>query len=107
MTLSHPAAVVERLEAIEEDLATRQGEYETAALDWFHQKREREKARADEFLKAEGTVAHRTAVAEAATATIGSDSEGAYESLRAVTRTLEARANIGMAILKSHGRAGL
>jgi hypothetical protein len=105
MTLSHPAAVVQRLEEIEDDLATRQGEYEQAALDWFGAKRDREKERAEQFLQAEGTVAARTAIAESETATIGSEHEAKYESLRAVTRVLETRASIGMAILKSQGRA--
>jgi hypothetical protein len=105
MTLSHPAAVVQRLEEIETDLASRQGEYEQAAMDWFTGKRDREKRHAESFLTAEGTVAQRTAIADSETATIGAEHEAKYEALRAVTRTLEARSNIGMAILKSQGRA--
>lgn len=95
---------MERLAAIENDLAVRQNTWEAAALDWYRAKRDREKARAVAFLKAEGTVAERSAIADEQTATDGKEEEALYESLKAVVRTLESRANIGMALLKSHGR---
>lgn len=104
MSLSEPAAVMARLEEIEHDLAARQNELEAAALAWFRAKRDREQARAVAFLEAEGTVAERNALAERDTALLGADSEAAYEALRAVCRVLEARASIGMALLKAQGR---
>ena len=75
--LSHPAAVKVRLEGIEDDLAVRQNRLETAALDWFRAKRDREKERATQFLAAQ----------------------------KAVVRVLDTRAAIGMSILRSQERA--
>jgi hypothetical protein len=106
VSLDTPAVVQERLADIENDLAVRQLAFEQAALDHFRSKREKEKARADAFLRAEGTVAERTAIAESETALIGMDHEGRWEGLKGVVRVLDTRAAVGMAILKSHGRAG-
>jgi hypothetical protein len=106
MSLSAPAAVQSRLEEIENDLATRQGEYETAALSWFRAKRDREKRRAQEFMKGHGTVAERSAKADELTAEIGVEDEAKYEALKAVMRTLETRASIGQSILRSQARVG-
>lgn len=103
--LADPQALVERLDAIEQDLATRQNEYEAAALSWFRSKRDKERRRALSFLQAEGTVAERTAKAESVTALIGSEDEAAYEALKAVVRVLETRASIGQSLLRSQGRA--
>ena len=105
MTLSTPQAVEARLEEIETDLATRQNDYETAALEWFRAKREREKRHAEEFLRADGSVAERAAKADKATAEIGVDAEASYEATRAVVRTLETRASIGQSILRAQSRA--
>jgi hypothetical protein len=105
VTLSSPAAVMERLEAIERDLATRQPALESAARNWYIAKRDKEKARAVAFLGAEGTVAERSAIADRETALDGKQAEAEYEALRAVVRTMETRATIGMALLKTHGRA--
>lgn len=104
MTLSHPGAVIGRLEEIETDLALRQGALEAAALGWFRLKRDREKARAVAFLSAEGTVAERNALADRETALIGVAEEAEFEALRAVVRTLETRASIGQSILRSQNR---
>lgn len=103
--LSDPASVHRRLEGIEHDLAERQNALEDVALAWFRAKREREKSRATAFLEAEGTVAERNAIADKQTADIGMEDEAAYEAQRAVVRVLDTRAAIGMAILKSQGRA--
>jgi hypothetical protein len=104
--LSSPGQVQARLDEIEQDLATRQNELEVAALSHFRAKREKEKARAEELLRAEGTVAVRTAKAEVATAHIGVEDEARWEGLKAVVRVLDTRAAIGMSLLRSHGRAG-
>lgn len=106
MSLSSPAQVQARLESIENDLATRQNDVETAAWVWFKAKREREKARAEAFLKAEGSVAERNALADFETADIGADSEAEFEAKKAVVRVLDTRAAIGMSILRAQTRGG-
>lgn len=106
MTLSTPQAVVERLEGIETDLAEFQNGLEEAAMTWFIGKREREKAHATAFLTAKGSIAARHAVAELETATDSMNDEATWEAKRHVLKVLETRANVGMALLKSQGRAG-
>jgi len=103
--MNTPAQVMARLDAIDTDLAIRQNTYEAAALAWFRAKRDQEHAAARVFLSQTGTVAERRAHADLETALIGKEDEALYESLRAVMRTLETRATIGMAILKSQGRS--
>jgi hypothetical protein len=103
--LEHASDLIKRLEAIEQDLATRQPALEDAARKWFIAKRDKEKARAVAFLSAEGTVAERSAIADLQTALDGKQEEAEYEALRAVVRTLETRATIGQSLLKAHGRA--
>jgi hypothetical protein len=105
MSLDTPALVQSRLQEIEADPAGRQLDFEQASLDHFRSKREKEKARAESFLKAEGTVAERTAIAEQATALIGMEHEARWEALRGVVRVLDTRAAIGMSILRSQGRS--
>jgi hypothetical protein len=105
MTLSDPAAVQQRLEDIEAQLAEKQNRYEDAALAWFKQRRFREMRNAEEFVKATGSAAQRKASADFATALIGSDEEARFEALRASIRTLEARATIGQSILRAQARA--
>jgi hypothetical protein len=104
-TLSHPSAVLERLEAIDQDLAMRQNLLEAAARAWFIAKRDREKARAVAFLKATGTVAVRQATADEQTALDGKHEEAEFEALKAVVRVLETRASIGQSILRAQGRS--
>lgn len=101
---SHPAALIERLEAIERDLAERQPEYETAAMEWFRVKRDEKKQRAEAFIAAAGTVAERNAIADRDTVMIGAKEEGKYEAMKAVVRVLDARASIGQSILRAQGR---
>lgn len=104
MSLSSPVEVMERLAAIENDLAGRQNALETAALAHFRAKRDREKAWAESFIAAEGTIAERKALADREHAQYGSEAEASYEALRSVVRVLDTRASIGMAILKAQGR---
>ena len=103
MTLA-PDQILERLEEIERDLATRQNTLESAAEKWFKAKRDREKARAVAFLAAEGTVAQRQAIAERDTATDGKDEEAEYEAVKAVVRVLETRASIGQTLARTNAR---
>ena len=100
----NPQTVAARLDEIDADLAARMPALERAAQSWFIGKRNRERDRASEFLSCNGTVAERSAHADLVTATIAAESEAEYEALRAVVRVLEARASIGMALLKSYGR---
>jgi len=102
--LSSPALVMARLRDIENDLAQRQNDYEQAALDWFRAKRDQEKAWAEAFISAEGTVAERKAIADFATAEVGKEEEAAYEAVKAVVRTLDTRASIGQSILRAQAR---
>jgi hypothetical protein len=103
-TLSHPAAVQARLQEIDTDLALHQNEYEDAASAHFTARRIKEKARAEAFLKAEGTVAERSAKADLETALIGIEEEGRWEGLRGVVKVLDTRAAIGMSLLRAQGR---
>lgn len=104
VTLDNPGAVMERLLAIEEDLAIRQGALEAAALAWYRLKRDREHAWALEYMRAEGPAHTRKAQADLLTALIGKNEEAEYEALKAVVRTLETRASIGQSLLRSQGR---
>jgi hypothetical protein len=99
--LSNPQAVLERLAAIENDLAIRQNVLEQAARAWYIAKRDREKSRAEVFIRTEGTIAERNAQADIATAQHGQNDEAEYEALKAVVRVLETRASIGQSILKA------
>lgn len=102
--LDAPATISQRLDAIDHDLAIRQNALEAAALAWFRQKREKERARAIAFISAEGTVAERSAIADRDTSMIGVAEEAEWEALRAVVRVLETRATIGQSLLRSQGR---
>lgn len=96
---------MQRLAEIENDLAMRQNNLEDAARKHYIAKRDKEKARAIAFLSATGTVAERQAIADRATALDGKEAEAEWEALKAVVRTLEARASIGQSLLRAQGRA--
>jgi hypothetical protein len=104
VSLSHPGLVLRRLEEIERDLADRQNTLENAAMAWHRLKRDKERARAEAFLGAQGTVAERTAQADKQTALMGVEEEATYEAVKAVVRVLETRASIGQSILRSQTR---
>jgi hypothetical protein len=101
-----PAQLMERLEQIEADLAGRQNVAERAAEAWFVAKRDKEKARAETFVAAQGPMELRKAIAELASVDIGKTEEGKWHGTKAAIDVLEARAMIGMALLRAHGRAG-
>jgi hypothetical protein len=104
MTFSTPQAVQERLEELDNDLALLQNSIEDAAMAHFRTKRDREKQKALAFLAAKGTDFARRAQAEMAVADVGREEEGKWEALRAVLKTLEARAMVGDSILKAQSR---
>lgn len=101
-----PAQLIERLEAIEGDLADRQNDAETAAESWFMAKRDKERERAEAFIAADGPMELRKAIAELASVNTGKEEEGRWHGTKAAIDVLEARAMIGMALLRAHGRAG-
>lgn len=98
-----PAQIQERLQQIEEDLGHRQNAYASAAENWYRILRTREHEHAVEFMKAEGQVTERKQQAAERTALIGMAEEAEYEGLKAAIRVMEARATIGMALLKAAG----
>lgn len=103
--MNTPDQVMDRLEALDVDLAVRGPALELAARAWFIAKRDKEKARAVAFLSAEGTIAERHAIADEKTATDGKAEEAEWEALRAVCRTIETRVGIGQSLLRAHGRS--
>jgi uncharacterized SAM-dependent methyltransferase len=105
MSLSSPQQVTARLEAIDADLAVLQNEIEDAAWKWFRAKHKREQARAEAFLRAEGSVEARKAIADVQTACQAMEDEAVWEAKKAKLRSLEARLGVGQSILKSQGRA--
>jgi hypothetical protein len=113
-TLTHdaPAAVIQRLSEIEQDLAIRQGDLEVAADDRARLVRDWEYrlAIAQKTAKGNDAGARKAAALVAAIEQDDlyerlQDAEGRWEALRAVVRVLEARSVIGMSILRSQGRA--
>jgi hypothetical protein len=105
-------AVLNTLEAISNDLAERQNEYEAAATDRARLIRDWERRLAAHTMSAKGhdAAARKAAALGAAIAQDDlyerlMDAEGRYEGCRAVIKVLETRSMIGMAILRSQGRS--
>lgn len=103
--LSSPSQVMAALQAIGRDAATRQNDYERAAQEWARAKRDRERAYAEAFMRASGTVEERRQRALIETATEGVEAEALFEGLKAVMRVLELRASVGQSILRAQGRS--
>lgn len=111
-TLSHPAAVMQRLAEIEHDLGERQNEYEDAAGARARLIRDWEKRLARATATAKGGDANAR---KQAALVMAADQDELYESLttaeseyaalHAVVKVLEVRATIGMSILRSQGRS--
>lgn len=100
-----PAQIQERLEQIEQDLGARQNLYEQAAERWYRVLRDREHQHAVAFMSAEGNTTERREHAKRETALIGMVEEAEFNGLKAAISVMESRAMIGMALLKSAGRA--
>ena len=105
MSLSTPQQVQERLEKIDEAIAETLNEAEDAALSWFRKKAEREQEWTREYIASSGPAHVRKATADLKASTIGVEEEAKWEATRVMLRGLSDRGNIGMAILKSQGRA--
>jgi hypothetical protein len=103
--LSTPQAVQSRLEDIDRALALLQNEIEQAAMEWFREKRDRDKKEAQAFLTAKGTDTARRMIARDEAATVGAEEEGRWEGLKALLKTLESRSVVGTASLKAQGRS--
>lgn len=102
---------MERLAEIENDLATRQNDYEQAASDRARAVRNWDKRIAIHQRTATGANAEvRKAVALCVAIEQDdlyaelTDAEARYDALKVVTRTLETRASIGQSILRAQGR---
>lgn len=95
---------MQRLQAIEEDLSTRQNQLENVAFEWFKAKRERERKYAEAFIEAKGTVDERKSHATQASYLIGLEAEARYEALKATVRVLDTRASIGQSILRAQSQ---
>jgi hypothetical protein len=107
-----PAQIMERLGAIEVDLASRQNEFEQAAGDRARLIRDWERRVAIARRTAKGNDADARKAAALVMAIDQDDlyerlseAEGQFDALRAVTRVLETRASIGQSILRGMGRA--
>lgn len=112
MSMDAPGRTMARLAAIEKDLAERQNEYETAAGDKTRLVRDWEHRLAIATATAKGGDANARKQAAVVMATAQddlysdlTDAESRYAAVHAAVRVLETRATIGMAILKSQGRA--
>lgn len=110
-THSHPAAVIQRLAKIENDLAERQNEYEQAAEDRARLIRDWGKRIARATAQAKGRDAEARKQAALVMAAEQDDlydrlmdAEARYAALHAVIRVLTDRSTIGMSILRSQGR---
>lgn len=108
LDLSDPAQVMDRLAAIERDLAIRQNALEAVARQWYDAKRDVEKEKAMALLKSEKqSITEKKADAELAGYLVpGASSEAEYEALKSAIRVLETRASVCMSLLKAQGRLG-
>lgn len=112
MSLSTPQQVLERLETIEQEMASRQLEHEQSAGMKARLIREWDKRLAICMVHAKGSNAE-TRKAHALVAAIEQDdlydrlmdAESTYAACSAAERTREKRAMIGQSILKAQGRA--
>lgn len=108
---SHPSPVITRLEAIEQDLAERQNDYEKAAGARARLIRDWEKRLAIHGKTAKGTSADIRKATALASAIEQDDlyerltaAESLFDAKRSVIKVLEVRATIGMSVLRAQGR---
>jgi hypothetical protein len=94
------AEIVDGLETLEKELALRQGPFAESAYAWFVAKRDQEKAFAEEFLKAEGSVEARKAWATKATSDTGKLEEATFEARKRAITVLETRCSILQTLAK-------
>lgn len=111
-TMTDPGRVLHTLEAISEDLAERQNEYEQAASDRARLVRDWERRLAAHVMTAKGSDAGARKAAALGAAIAQDDlyerlmdAEGRFEGCRAVIKVLETRSMIGLGILRSQGRS--
>jgi hypothetical protein len=107
----NPAAVMERLAAIDQDLAERSNEFESAAgerarlvRDWDHRLAVARKTATGNDADARKAAALVMAIAQDDLYERLSEAESVFEASRAATRLLEVRASIGQSILRGLGR---
>ncbi len=102
--LSHPAGVIDRLEAIEGELAKAQNSFEAAAKAWFGKRADRAKAGAEAYVSAGGTEEKRRLARKQAEMDTAWEQEAAFEIAKMKCKTLADRAIIGESILRSQSR---
>ena len=95
-----PAEIHDKLETIEKDLEVRQNPLGEAAQKWFAAKRDQEKAFAEAFIAAEGSVEARKAAATVETSDIGRVEEAEFEARKRAIAVLETRATILQTLAK-------
>jgi hypothetical protein len=104
--LEHASDLIERLEAIEQDLATKQPDLEKYSDEWTRLKRDKLKKWAEAYMASSGKeVTTRKASAILQSEDIGIEEEAKYVGLKAVVEVLSTRASICQTLLNSHGRA--
>lgn len=108
---SSPGAVMRRLAEIEQDLASRQNDFEQAAddrarvvRDWDRRLAIHQKVAKGPNSESRKAVALTQAIEQDDLYDRLTDAEARYDALRVVTRTLETRASIGQSILRAQGR---
>lgn len=108
-----PAAVMNRLSQIEDDLAERQNAYEDAADELARATRAFNLRFAQAMVVAQGG-SEKTREAQALIAVAAAEdgvyerltnAEAAYKALKAAIGTMESRATIGQSILRAQGRS--
>lgn len=105
ITLSSPAEVQERLEAVDTELALRLNDLEEAAMTWFRIKPKRERMWAESYIRVDGPAHIRKVAADSSVANEEwAEAEGRYEVLKVIVRGLESKASIGQSILRSQSR---
>lgn len=104
---SHPAALMCRLETVEQDLAARQNTLENAARRWYAAQREIGRRKAQALLtSSKASVTEKKAEGDLAAYEVeDSAQEAEYEATKAFVRVLEQRSMILMSLLRAQGRA--
>lgn len=104
MTLS-PVEVQQRLAEVDAQLALAQNQLVEVSLAAGRAERDAAVEKERAYAAAPGTATERKVIADAAAAQIGVDDRAKWDAYKLLVRVLESRASIGMALLKSYGRA--
>lgn len=97
--------VQQRLVEVEEQLAEMQNRLLDQSLAAGRAERDAAVTKETAYAAASGPATERKVVADAAAAQVGVDERATFTATKLLVHVLEARANIGMALLKSFGRS--